>query len=159
ADRYYLYLYVNELRLTRNAYPAPREYAFPDLVSDPLNDNWRVVEKQPTSINVYPNNIQLIHRATTPQVNGERVSIRFYVPQTGPYDLSLRHANDFAGGVVAILVDNHTVAADFSFHSPTTHHNVQAGLATNLYLTQGYHELQFEAKQSVLYETADRYYL
>jgi uncharacterized protein YjdB len=134
-------------------------YSFPALTANPDNPNWTVTDSRPANMRLTPTSFQMINNSGSSQVNGEYLTIRFDIPESGLYDLSLQSWENAAGGVVDVQVDGELVYSGLSFYSPAQTAKTVKPLAAGVRLDKGPHTLTFLAKETVRLPSNGRYYL
>jgi hypothetical protein len=137
-------------------------YSFNELpnstLPNPTNPNWYVQQTNPVDLRVTPTSIQLINNAATSVVNGEAITVGFYVPRSGYYDLALESFQNSAGGKVDIRIDGQPVSSSYSFYAPELQPSAIIGLANGLELHRGMHTISFTAQETVKLPANGRYY-
>ncbi|MFD0960967.1 FIMAH domain-containing protein [Paenibacillus chungangensis] len=136
-------------------------YSFADLVTMPNDPAWHVDATNPVNMRVTAYTIQLINNDPQPDVNGEYITINFYVPESRYYDLDMVYRKNIAGGYADIAIDDQTLVTGHSFYNPLSTDSTlyTSNVATGLQLSKGIHTLTFTANDTVQLPSNGNYYL
>ncbi|MCU6713091.1 heparinase II/III family protein [Paenibacillus sp. J5C_2022] len=160
-------LLAGNLTLASNKAQAETEesvttvYSFADLVNMPNDPAWHVDATNPADMRVTAYTIQLMNNDPQPDVNGEYITINFYVPESRYYDLDMVYRKNIAGGYADIAIDDQTLVTGHSFYNPSSTNSTlyTASVATGLKLSKGIHTLTFTANDTVQLPSNGNYYL